>query len=214
LTTQTLLLYGLAAALSATTTLDRIVAVVGKRAIKQSDIERDIRVTQFLNNAPPAPKAAEEEKQSLERLIDQELIRADMAAGGNTGHLADEAKALYTELQRDRFGGSKQKLEAELGRRGLSESQLLQQLQWQLVVLRFIDQRFRPGVMVQDDEVRRYYDKHRKELAPSNGDKSFESLGPGIRQTLEGEAINRNFEEWLKQTRKAMIIQYKVEALK
>ena len=49
-----------------------------------------------------------------------------------------------------------------------TEDQLRRYLQWQLTVLRFIDQRFRPGVLVTEEEVRAYYDEHRAELQKAN----------------------------------------------
>jgi len=196
----------------AATTIDRIAAVVGKRVIKQSDIDRDVRVTQFLNQQLPNYSIAIQKK-SLERLIDQELIRADMAMAGNTSHLESEAKDLFDQLVRDRFKGSQQQLQGELHGRGLKEQQLLHQLQWQLVVLRFIDQRFRAGVVVTEEEVHKYYDEHLAELSKTAGNHSFEALSPKIRENLEAEQVNRNFEEWLAQARKAALIQYKVETL-
>ena len=99
-------------------------------------------------------------------------------------------------------------------RRELKESQLLQQLQWQLAVLRFIDNRFRPGVLISDEQVRQHYDGHQADLSRMSGDHSFEALSPKIRETLEGEEVNRNFEEWLSQARKAAVIEYKVDSLK
>ncbi len=103
---------------------------------------------------------------------------------------------------------------AELGRRGLSAAQLLDQLQWQLVVLRFIDQRFRPGVIVSDEEVRAYYEQHAAELNRQYpGNNTPEDLMPRIREIVEGERINRNFEDWLQQARKTVRIEYKLGEL-
>jgi hypothetical protein len=198
---------------AAVTVVDRIVAVVGQHAIKQSDIDRDLRITQFLNQEP-VDAGVGARKKALERLIDQELIRADMSMSGNSSRFETEAKELLAQLLRDRFGGAKPPFEAELRRRDLREAQLLQQLQWQLAVLRFIDDRFRPGVLISDEQVRAYYDQHLTELSRTQSDHSFEALAPKIRETLAGEEVNRNFEEWLAQARKGTVIQYKVESLK
>ena len=198
---------------SANSTIDRIAAVVGKRAIKQSDIERDLRVIQFLNSEPPT-SSLPLQKQTLKRLIDQELIRAGMGSAVNTNSSGTEAQALYDRLVRDRFGGSKEKVNAELRRRGLKETELLQQLQWQLVVLRFIDERFRSGILVTDDEIREYYDQHQQEFARQPGSHSFEALAPKIRETLEAQAVDQQFDEWLAQRRRRALIEYKVESLK
>jgi peptidyl-prolyl cis-trans isomerase SurA len=195
-------------------TIDQIVAVVGRHPIKKSDIERDLRVTQFLNGEPPDFSLAARRK-SLSRLIDQELIRSDMAIAGNGSSRADEAQRLFEEFVKDRFGGSNSQADVEMRRRGLTQAQLLQQLQWQLVVLRFIDQRFRPGVFITDDEVRNYYDEHLAQLKQQYAtNNSFESLEAKIRENLEAQRVNKNFEDWLDQARKDTRVDYKEADLK
>ena len=114
------------------------------------------------------------------------------------------------QLKRDRFHGSDTQLKGALSRYGLSEEQLKKYLQWQLTVLRFIDQRFRPGVLVTDDEVREYYDQHRAELQKANPkNNSFEVLQEKIRETMTGERVNTNFEEWLDETRRRTRIDFR-----
>jgi hypothetical protein len=194
--------------------IDQIAVVVGKHAIKTSDLDRDLRVTQFLN-AETQDFGVAKKRVALQRLIDQELIRQDLAQSGNTDRLTEDAKALLDQIRKERFQASEALLEAELRRRGLSSAQVLDQLQWQLVVLRFIDERFRPGVTVTDDEVRAYYDQNTAALKRQDpAHNTFEDLTPKIREILEGERINRNFEDWLQQARKNVRIDYKMDQLK
>jgi len=76
-------------------------------------------------------------------------------------------------------------------------------------VLNFIDQRFRPGVLVNDDDVRKYYDSHLDQLKKQHPrDFSFEKLAPEIRTLLEGEQVNKQFDAWLDESRKNARIQY------
>lgn len=195
--------------LQAATVLDRIGVIVGKHVIKQSDINRDLRVTEFLNRAPLDLSAAAR-RQSAERLIDQEIIRQEIITGGYERPAESEATALEAKLRQERFGGSESRLQQELARYGLSEQQLRDELRWQLTVLRFIDQRFRVGVIVTDEEVRTYYDQHLAELRrqyPANS--GFEALEPKIRSLLEGERVNQSFDEWLKEARSRYQIDYK-----
>jgi hypothetical protein len=101
----------------------------------------------------------------------------------------------------------------ELERYGLTVPELREQLLWQFTVLRFIDERFRPGVQIGDDQVRSYYDQHVAALERQYpGDYRFETLDPKIRESLEGEAVNKNFEQWLDGARKRAHIEYKAEA--
>jgi peptidyl-prolyl cis-trans isomerase SurA len=193
--------------------IDQIAAVVGKHAVKTSDIDRDLRVTQFLNGQAPDFSVVQQ-RAALQRLIDQELIRTDLVQAA-TSAPPDSSKALLDQIRAERFKGSSALMNAELKRRGLSQEQLLDQLQWQLVVLRFIDERFRPGITVSDEDLHAYYDQNAAALKKQNPThNTFEDLTPKIRETLEGERINASFEDWIQQARKNTRIDYKLEQLK
>jgi hypothetical protein len=192
--------------------LDRIAVIVGRHVIKTSDIQRDLRVTAFLNRQSLAltPQA---KRQSAERLIDQEIIRQEVITGDYRRPPESESAALEQQLVHDRYGGSEARLGQDLARYGLSEEQLRSQLLWQLTVLQFIDQRFRPEVYVSDEEVHAYYDQHQAGLGKQHPENSsFDALKEQIRQLLEGEQINQKFLAWLEEARKRYQIEYKQEA--
>jgi peptidyl-prolyl cis-trans isomerase SurA len=202
-------LFGLWTLLPAAVVLDRLAVIAGTHAIKASDIDRDIRLTDFLNREPLNLKA-KAKHEAAERLITQEIIRDEIVTGGFRRPSDSEAVQLKAELRRDRFGDSEQRMREALQRYGLTEDELQEQLLWQITVLRFIDERFRAGVVVTDDDVRNYYDQHIAELRqqyPRNS--SLDVLAPKIRASLEGERINQNFNEWLDQARKSLRIEYK-----
>jgi len=194
--------------------LDRIAVIVGKRVIKTSNIDVDLRLTAFLNREP-ARTDSDNKHRSAERLIDQEIIRQEIINGGFRRPAESQSAALEAQLTRDRFGGSDARLRVELTRYGLSESDLREQLLWQLTVLSFIEQRFQGGAAVADEDVRSYYDQHLAELRRQNPQaSSYEALQPQIRKLLEGERVNQNFNQWLSQARNRYRIEYKQEALK
>ena len=193
--------------------IDRMAVIVGNHVIKTSDIDRDLRVTEFLNSEP-LKLDVNAKHQSAERLIDQEIIRQEIITGGYRRPSDEEAAAFEQRLIHDRFHNSPQQLSSALARYGLTEAQLRSELLWQLTVLRFINERFRAGVLVTDEEVRAYYDQHLAELRAQNpSNHSFEALQDKIRSTLEGNMINQNFDEWLREARKRNRIQYLPEAL-
>jgi hypothetical protein len=206
---QTTLLLAFASALNGSTVVDRIAAIVGKHAIRLSDIYRDLRVTEFLNREQPNFSSDAKHK-SAERLIDQAIIGDEIANGGYRRSTEADAEALLKQLRQDRFAGSDGRLREALTLYGLTEDQLREQLLWQLEVLRFIDERFRPSLLVTDEEVRAYYDQHRpdlrREYPQANG---FEALETKIRASLEGGRINQNFVQWLDQARKQNRIEYR-----
>ena len=188
--------------------LDRIAVVVGKYVIKTSDIDRDLRLTEFLNQEPLNLSAAAR-KQSADRLVDQELIRAEISANGYSRATDSDADALLHQIEHDRFGNVEARMTAELQRYGLTKDELRSQLLWQLTVLKFIQQRFQPGVVVSDEAVKAYYDQHQADLRRQYPrDNNFQTLEPKVRSLLEGEAVNHDFENWLAAARKRTTVQY------
>src|ERR1700733_3509225 len=67
-------LLGLSALLSGAVILDRIAVIAGTHVIKASDIDRDTRLTDFLNRAP-LDFSADAKREAAERLITQQIIR-------------------------------------------------------------------------------------------------------------------------------------------
>ena len=200
---------GFSALLSAAAVLDRIAVIAGTHVIKASDIDRDIRLTDFLNRAQ-LDFSASAKRESAERLITQQIIRDEIVSGGYRRPPESEATELEAQLQRDRFGGSREKMDDALERYRLTEAELRGQLLWQITVLQFINQRFQGGVVVTDEDVRSYYDQHIADLRRDySKDSSFDTLAPKIRSSLEGERINQAFNEWLDQARKSEHVEFK-----
>ena len=212
LTSRILICSSLAHAAGTGVVLDRIAVIVGKRVIKTSDIDVDLRLTAFLNREPLATES-DNKRRSAERLIDQEIIRQEIIRGGFRRPPEDQAAGVQGQLTRDRFSGSETRLRSELARYGLNENDLRRQLLWQLTVLSFIEQRFQGTAAVTDDEVRSYYDQHLSELQQNPQASTYEALQPQIRKLLEGERVNQNFSQWLSQARDRYRIEYKQEAL-
>jgi hypothetical protein len=197
-----------------TVVLDRIAVVVGRRVIKSSDIERDLRLTAFLNREPLVVNAVTKKK-AADRLVDQQIIRQEIATGEYARASDSDAAALLNKIRDDRFGGSYVQMRAALSRYGLTEAQLQDELLWQLTILRFIDERFLPGILVSEDDVRKYYDEHVAELKRQYPrDSSFTALEPRIHELLEGEQTNKQFEAWLEEAHTRFSIVFHEEAMK
>jgi hypothetical protein len=191
--------------------VDRIAVIVGKRVIKSSDIARDIRVTAFLNNETPSFGVAARRK-SADRLIDQQLIREQIERGGYTPATDAGAASMLATIREGRLE-SAARFRNELAKYQITEEDLRRQLLLQLTVLRFIDQRFRPGVLVTDEEIKSYYEQHLDQLRKENpANYTFQALEPKIRSLLEGQRVNENFEQWLADARKRARIEYRHEA--
>jgi hypothetical protein len=192
--------------------IDRIAIVVGNAIVKDSDILRDLKVTSFLN-AEPLKEDAAARKKAANRLIDQVFIRREIRIGDYPPATPDEANEQLDALRRQRFK-TDAALNDALRRYGLTPLDLKTQFAWQLTVLRFIDLRFKPAVLVTDAEIERYYKEHQPQLRRQHpGNSSLDDVREEIRDTLTGERVNRLFFAWLDDQRKNTKIEYREENL-
>lgn len=192
--------------------IDRIAIVVGNSIIKDSDIERDLRVTSFLNSSALDLNLASR-KQAANRLIDQVFIRREIRIGDYPVATLQDADKQLENLKRDRFK-TQAAFDQALRRYGLSQLDLRTQLEWQLTVLKFIDIRFKPAVLITDEDVANYYRQHLAALRRAYpGKSSLDDLRPQIEEILTGERVNQQFFSWLDEQRKDAKIEFREENL-
>lgn len=197
----------LAAAISPAVIIDRIAVVAGNSIVKDSDISREIRVTDFLNQEPLA-FSEKARREAANRLVDQIFIRKEIQAGDYARATPEQAAAQLDALEKKRFA-SDAALKAAAARYGLTTEDLREHLQWQLTVLSFIDARFRPAVYISDQDVQQYYDQHAAQLKRQYpGRTTAAELRPEITNILAGERVNEIFFKWLDQQRKSTDVQY------
>jgi hypothetical protein len=193
--------------------IDQIAIVVGNSIVKDSDISRDIRVTDFLNgdalNLSQAMRKA-----AASRLIDQIFIRKEIEIGDYSTASPQEANQQLDQLVKQRFR-SDRALQDSLQKYGITAPDLRSHFLWEITVLRFIDARFRPAVLVTDEEVEGYYKTHLPELRKlhPNG-YSLDALRKEITDTLAAERVNKLFFTWLDDQRKQTKIKYFEASLK
>lgn len=167
--------------------IDRIAVVVNsKQVIKDSDIDRAIRVTDYLNGEPLSINPAERKK-AAQRLIDQAIIRREVEIGG------------YPRASEPEIDNFLRTVDGQRGsplRYGISPQELRKQAGWQLTVLSFIEQRFRPAVLVNQDEIDQYVKAH-----------------PGVtpeqaQNQLTEERVTTEFNSWLDRAHGRTNVQY------
>jgi hypothetical protein len=211
---RTLLIALVSGGFCAGVVVDRIAVIAGNHIIKTSDIDRDLRLTGFLNRQT-VDFGAKARHDAADRLIDQQMIRQELAAEGYSRASDDDADELEKQIVRNRYQGSSPQFQSALQRYGLNEKQFHEQLLWQLTVLRFIDQRFRPGVLVTDEEIAAYYQEHLAEIrreSPQNY--TLEAVSARIRQTLESQRVDKDFDAWLTQMRHQNRIEFREAAFR
>jgi hypothetical protein len=180
--------------------------------VKESDIKLDIRVTSFLNNENPDFSLASQRK-ALNRLIDQVFIRREIELGDYPTATLQQADQQLESVKKERFK-TEAAFRQALRRYDLTELDLRTQFQWQLTVLRFIDVRFKPALLVTDDEIEKYYREHAAALRREYPGKSLDNLRDRIREILTDEKVNQQFFGWLDEQRKNTKVQFREASLR
>jgi hypothetical protein len=158
--------------------VDRLALVVGKTAFTQSEVDSEARLT-ALESGKPVDLSAAQRKQAAERLVDQQLLRDEMQVTGFQTPAASDADALLSKFRQQHFA-SEALYKAMLTRYGVTEDELKQHLLWEVEVIRFTDQRFKPIAAATDNQ-----SANRAE----NGAQPAE------------DSVDREMESWLKQQR-------------
>ena len=193
--------------------IDRIAVRVDNAIIKDSDIDRNIRVTEFLNDQP-LNMNNEARREAGKRLIEQAFIRQEIRLGDYPQATWEEADQQLDRLKKERYK-TQDAMQAAIRRYGLVEPDLRFEFRSQLTVLRFIDLRFKPAVLITDEEIQKYYREHRTALVRAHpGKNSLDDLRDEIRDTLAGEKVNEQFFAWLDDQRKNNKVEIYEESLR
>jgi hypothetical protein len=193
--------------------IDRIAVRVDNAIIKDSDISRNIRVTEFLNDQP-LNLDNKARREASQRLIDQAFIRREIQLGDYPRATWQEADQQLDKLKKERYK-TDAALQQAIHQYGLVEPDLRFEFHWQLTVLRFIDLRFKPAVLVTDEEIQKYYRDHQAALRRADpGKASLDDLRDQIRDILAGEKVNEQFFAWLDDQRKNNKVQFYEESLR
>jgi hypothetical protein len=184
--------------------LDRIVATVNSHIILQSDWEDEINYEAFVNGRVLSSLTRADRKASLDRLIDQELLREQIRSANLQHASPEEVKKRVAEIQKqypDSYTeGTWQTL---LNRYGLTETALENRIQTELDLTRLVDTRLRPTVSVDAKSIEGYYNQ---ELLPQlrqsgSQDISLIEVTPKIKELLTQLKMNQLLAQWLQSLR-------------
>jgi hypothetical protein len=178
--------------------IDRVAVSVGNQVITTDQINDEIRVTAFLNHSKP-DFSAEEKKKSAERLIEQALLKREMDFTHYPVPPLSGADQMLKQVETER---------PDFANYGISEDDLRRHLWWQLTLLKFIDERFRPSVEVTNAEVRQYYRDQvakwkEQGVTPIPG---FEESREAMEKALTEERVDQAVDRWLGDARTQMTI--------
>lgn len=195
-------------------TLDRIAVRVGKDAITSSALRRHLRMEAFFARKAPDLSPASRRK-AADRLVDQILIKRELELNRFAPPPASEVEAQIEQLMKARNEDAAA-LAAALQGYGFTLDDLRNEIQYQIMLLRFVDFRFSAGVLVTEAEIAELYQKevvpealHRNVPAPSP-----DEARAGIVKLSTYRKTNAALEQWLAQARQQVKIQFFEEALR
>jgi len=193
--------------------VDRIAVSVGNRVITASDIDREIRVTAFLDGRAPDFSPAGK-RATAGRLVEQQLIQRELETSRYTIPSAAEMEPAFEKFKRERFPNQAD-YERALAAAGLSSQDVKDELLWARRLTWFVNARFRLGVQVTEEEIRDYFEKAVKpaaEAAHPRDPVTLDEYRDKIEETLAGPRVDREVDAWLTEARKRTEIVYHVEA--
>ncbi len=200
-----LLLLALLPARAVAEIVDRIVATVGKQVITLSDVQEAYRFERLVDHQPLEPLDAGRIREVALRLVDQILVEKEMAtaaAGSPPSVPRAEVERRLAEIKKGFARNGDFRL--ALQRYGLDEQRVLRRLELHANLERFIEARFRAGILVDEPAIERYY---REKLLPELRARGVSEIPPldqvrdQIEEILVQERINNESAIWLKDLR-------------
>jgi peptidyl-prolyl cis-trans isomerase SurA len=186
--------------------LDRLVAVVNGDMILESDVDEERR---FEEVQPYRAAADSTRARIIERLVDRALILQQAELQPEDAVTDKELDAQLATLRKDIPACKQYHCETEegwkrfLGDHGFTEEEFNARWRQRMVLLKFIEVRFRNGVSVKDEEIQAYYEKtmlpeyaKRKVTPPP-----LETIKKRIEEVLLQQQVSALLQDWLKSLR-------------
>ena len=184
--------------------VDRMVAVVNKRVLLESEVDQAARVEFLLQGKPISSLNQADRAAVLERLIDRALLDQQIVNQAMLDPTPAELAEKVREVRAGMPGGeSDERWKAILSDYGLAPGDLEEQLISQFRILRFVDLRFRGLVRVEKDAIAAYYqDRFLPEVRKRNvGEPALAEVSDKIEQILAEQRIGDLLNNWLKTLR-------------
>lgn len=184
--------------------LDEAVAVVNKQLILASDLDDEMRLSVL--EPTVAGQGPLTRREALDRLISRTLIEQQIRTED-----AEAAKPTKTQLDARLMEirrqapacvrancASEAGWEAFLAKQELTERRVETYFRSRMEILRFIEQRFRPGIRITQAEIETYYrDTLLPQYAASESAPPLRDVAPRIEEILLEQQVNTLFDQWL-----------------
>jgi sulfur carrier protein ThiS len=196
--------------------IERVVATVNGRAILQSDWEEAICYEAFIDGHSPDELTVADRQATLDRLIDQELLRQQVQSTGSRQTSQPQVDQRIQEIRKlYPSAATEPGWLRTLASYGLNETELKRRIAQQLELTRLVEARLLPSVQIDTRSIEIYY---RETLIPQlrkSGGKqvSLAEVSPKIKEVLTQQRMNDLLVAWLRNLRAESRIQEKTQAL-
>jgi hypothetical protein len=208
--------------------IDGIAATVNGTAILFSDVDESVRYEALLEGHSPATADAAQREAVLQRLIDQELLREQMAdsippikAAELTARIQQVrcSAGISCESEPSTAGraDADQAWQKLLASYGLAEEELAERLSAQMQLTAFIESRLQPSVRIDSASVQTYY---QEKLLPELHQRGIQTDPPlaqvsrQIEEILRQQRVDQMLSTWLQSLRQQSRIQIGIAATK
>jgi SurA N-terminal domain len=180
--------------------VDRMVAVVNKRVILESELDQATRVEFLMAGKPLERVTPSDRSATLDRLIDRALLDQQIIHSEMLEPSAGELSERITDLRAQLPGSSSDEAWKKLlNEYGLSQQDIEETLKSQLRILRFVDLRFRGLVRIDHNAVESYY---REKLLPQlraqgAAEPALADVSDKIEKVLAEQSIDEMMSRWL-----------------
>ena len=190
--------------------IDGIVATVNRHPILRSEWNEAVRFEAFMHQKPLAQVSESERAAALQRLIDRELLAAQMEGQTALRPAQTEVTADIAKLRQNLgVADDDAKWQALEKSYGLTEAAIATHLENEVQVMNFIDVQLRPNVRIQDAEVQAYYQSRVVPDLKQTGAKMvpLEQVASNIRELLVQQHMDEVLDAWLHNLRQQSHIQ-------
>ena len=180
--------------------IDGVVVTVNHKPIFRSDWDEAVSYELFMQRKPVAQVTEADRVTALQRLIDRQLLTAQM---NETRSLQPSEDDLQTDVAKLRAqfpeGKDDDGWRKLLATYGLNEELLKAHLRTEVQVMNFVEVRLRPNVHVQPEEVETYYNNQLLPDLKKTGAKvvSFQDVEARIRELLTQQHMDELLDAWL-----------------
>jgi hypothetical protein len=184
--------------------VDRMVAVVNKRVILESELDQAVRVEflmqgKSLDKVSPADSAAALDRLVDRALLDQQIPHSEMLAP-TPEELADQVKSVRAQLP---GAANDDGWKSLLAAYGLTQQDVEDSLVTEVRTLRFVDLRFRGLVRIDKTDINNYYQQKFLPEVRSRGasEPPLASVSGEIEKILAEQGITDMLNRWLETLR-------------